>query len=214
MYLPGIHGHGIHETETASLSSSWLFAEPWPSTGSSPPQEKKLVNKHLIGSTRWYKWFSRSSQALQYFVHLQATSKQQLSTNWKFHIPDLKVNRRFPPNLVSTKIIGHILLIQVGTLDQLVGLSDDLGKLDVFVEQVTRFSENSPKLIIWWPWEQMRRTRPSSPNFTEPPKVSHPLFHRKVSNYLGDVLEEQRDKVFYLNFISSEGALIAIAPYA
>ena len=32
--------------------------------------------------------------------------KQQLSQNWKFHIPDLKV----------------------GTLDQLVGLSDDLGK--------------------------------------------------------------------------------------
>jgi len=63
----------------------------------------------------------------------QATAKQQLSTNWKFHIPDLKV----------------------GTLDQLVGLSDDLGKLDIFVEQITR----------------------------------------KVSNYLGEVLEEQRDKL-------------------
>jgi len=63
----------------------------------------------------------------------QATSKQQLSSNWKFHIPDLKV----------------------GTLDQLVGLSDDLGKLDSFVEQITR----------------------------------------KVSNYLGDVLEDQRDKL-------------------
>lgn len=63
----------------------------------------------------------------------QATSKQQLSSNWKFHIPDLKV----------------------GTLDQLVGLSDDLGKLDTFVEQITR----------------------------------------KVSNYLGDVLEDQRDKL-------------------
>ena len=48
--------------------------------------------------------------------HFQATSKQQLSSNWKFHIPDLKV----------------------GTLDQLVGLSDDLGKLDNFVEQITR----------------------------------------------------------------------------
>jgi V-type H+-transporting ATPase subunit C len=46
-----------------------------------------------------------------------ATSKnQQLSTNWKFPIPDLKV----------------------GTLDQLVGLSDDLGKLDSFVEGITR----------------------------------------------------------------------------
>merc|ERR1712142_629468 len=63
----------------------------------------------------------------------QATSKQQLSSNWKFHIPDLKV----------------------GTLDQLVGLSDDLGKLDNFVEQITR----------------------------------------KVANYLGDVLEDQRDKL-------------------
>ena len=39
-------------------------------------------------------------------IVLQATMKQQLSQNWKFHIPDLKV----------------------GTLDQLVGLSDDLGK--------------------------------------------------------------------------------------
>lgn len=45
------------------------------------------------------------------------TSKQNsLSVNYKFHIPDLKV----------------------GTLDQLVGLSDDLGKLDAFVETVTR----------------------------------------------------------------------------
>ena len=42
--------------------------------------------------------------------------KQQLSQNWKFHIPDLKV----------------------GTLDQLVGLSDDLGKkfLNLFAIQV------------------------------------------------------------------------------
>lgn len=47
------------------------------------------------------------------------------------------------------------LLFQVGTLDQLVGLSDDLGKLDGFVEQVTR----------------------------------------KVASYLGEVLEDQRDKL-------------------
>ena len=45
--------------------------------------------------------------------------------------------------------------MKVGTLDQLVGLSDDLGKLDLFVEQITR----------------------------------------KVANYLGDVLEDQRDKL-------------------
>lgn len=43
----------------------------------------------------------------------------------------------------------------MGTLDQLVGLSDDLGKLDGFVEQVTR----------------------------------------KVAQYLGEVLEDQRDKL-------------------
>ena len=63
----------------------------------------------------------------------QATSKQQLSSNWKYHIPDLKV----------------------GTLDQLVGLSDDLGKVDSYVEQVTR----------------------------------------KLANYLGDVLEDQRERL-------------------
>ncbi|KOC59771.1 V-type proton ATPase subunit C [Habropoda laboriosa] len=44
------------------------------------------------------------------------TVQHSLSVNYKFHIPDLKV----------------------GTLDQLVGLSDDLGKLDTYVEQVTR----------------------------------------------------------------------------
>ncbi|RWS23188.1 C subunit of V-ATPase-like protein [Leptotrombidium deliense] len=45
------------------------------------------------------------------------TSKQNdLCKNYKFHIPDLKV----------------------GTLDQLVGLSDDLSKLDAYVEMVCR----------------------------------------------------------------------------
>lgn len=63
------------------------------------------------------------------------TSKQNnLCDNFKFHIPDLKV----------------------GTLDQLVGLSDDLGKLDAYVEQSTR----------------------------------------KIASYLGDVLEDQRDKLY------------------
>ncbi len=46
----------------------------------------------------------------------QATAKHGLSTNWKFHIPDLKV----------------------GTLDQLVGLSDDLAKVDAYAEQMAR----------------------------------------------------------------------------
>jgi len=62
------------------------------------------------------------------------TSKQNsLSSNFRFPIPDLKV----------------------GTLDQLVGLSDDLGKLDAYVESITR----------------------------------------KIAAYLGDVLDEQRDKL-------------------
>ena len=30
------------------------IAEPWRNIGSSPHQEKKLANKHLIGSTRWF----------------------------------------------------------------------------------------------------------------------------------------------------------------
>ncbi|CAH1247826.1 ATP6V1C1 [Branchiostoma lanceolatum] len=58
---------------------------------------------------------------------------QNLSSNTKFHIPDLKV----------------------GTLDILVGLSDELGKLDSYVESVAR----------------------------------------KVAQYLGDVLEDQKDKL-------------------
>lgn len=48
-----------------------------------------------------------------------------------------------------------IFFLQVGTLDQLVGLSDDLGKLDAYVENITR----------------------------------------KVAIYLGEVLEDQRDKL-------------------
>lgn len=54
-----------------------------------------------------------------------------------------------PANLSTT------LSFKVGTLDQLVGLSDDLGKLDIYVEQITR----------------------------------------KVATYLGEVLEDQRDKL-------------------
>ncbi|XP_074659871.1 V-type proton ATPase subunit C 1-A-like [Tubulanus polymorphus] len=42
------------------------------------------------------------------------TKQNNLSVNWKFHIPDLKV----------------------GTLDVLVGLSDDLGKLDAYCEMI------------------------------------------------------------------------------
>ena len=101
----------------------------------------------------------------------QATSKNQLSTNWKFHIPDLKVSLWILARSIRQNFEMKWNLGQVGTLDQLVGLSDDLGKLDVFVEQVTRFT----KLV------------------TATFKLE---VCRKVSNYLGDVLEEQRDKVW------------------
>lgn len=67
-----------------------------------------------------------------------------LSVNHKFHIPDLKV----------------------GTLDQLVSLSDYLGKVDPHVERVTR----------------------------------------KVATYLGEVLEDQRDKL-YENLLANNSDL-------
>ncbi|BES96009.1 unnamed protein product [Nesidiocoris tenuis] len=56
-----------------------------------------------------------STQKTWETLHNMTTYQNNLSENYKFHIPDLKV----------------------GTLDQLVGLSDDLGKIDAFVEQVT-----------------------------------------------------------------------------
>ncbi|XP_058828768.1 V-type proton ATPase subunit C isoform X1 [Topomyia yanbarensis] len=77
--------------------------------------------------------------------HLTKT-QNNLCENYKFHIPDLKV----------------------GTLDQLVGLSDDLGKLDAYVEQSTR----------------------------------------KIASYLGDVLEDQRDKL-YENLQANNNDLIS-----
>lgn len=83
------------------------------------------------------------------------TSKQNsLCENFKFHIPDLKV-RRYVIIIYNYKKTISFVWFQVGTLDQLVGLSDDLGKLDAYVETSTR----------------------------------------KVAAYLGDVLEDQRDKL-------------------
>jgi V-type H+-transporting ATPase subunit C len=82
------------------------------------------------------------------------TSKQNnLSVNYKFHIPDLKVRPLVAFRLHCDPFYAPIM--QVGTLDQLVGLSDDLGKLDGYVDSVTK----------------------------------------KVASYLGEVLEDQRDKL-------------------
>lgn len=92
------------------------------------------------------------------------TSKQHnLCNNYKFHIPDLKVCLLYSyvteVQYICVYSYQHLTTIikslKVGTLDQLVGLSDDLGKLDTYVEQITR----------------------------------------KVANYLGEVLEDQRDKL-------------------
>lgn len=55
----------------------------------------------------------------------------------------------------------------MGTLDQLVGLSDDLGKLDSYVDAVTH----------------------------------------KVANYLGEVLEDNRDKL-HENLTANNGLYI------
>lgn len=55
----------------------------------------------------------------------------------------------------------------MGTLDQLVGLSDDLGKLDSYVDSVTH----------------------------------------KVANYLGEVLEDNRDKL-HENLTANNGVYI------
>ncbi|OWK63339.1 V-type proton ATPase subunit C 2 [Lonchura striata] len=70
------------------------------------------------------------------------TSKSNLSSNSKFHIPDLKV----------------------GTLDALVGLSDELGKLDSFAESVIK----------------------------------------KIAQYIGEVMEDSKDKV-QENLLASGG---------
>ena len=41
-------------TMSFACETTNTIAEPWRNIGSSPHQEKKLANKHLIGSTRWF----------------------------------------------------------------------------------------------------------------------------------------------------------------
>ncbi|NWY03812.1 VATC1 ATPase, partial [Nothoprocta ornata] len=81
-------------------------------------------------------------------LHAATTKHNNLSTNSKFNIPDLKV----------------------GTLDVLVGLSDELAKLDSFVEGVVK----------------------------------------KVAQYMGDVLEDSKDKV--QENLLANGGKVLIAP--
>ena len=93
--------------------------------------------------------FDRLNQVIQVvFQELSGTSifcpppgNFQATTVYKLEVPHTRPegdSSISPKSCFHQDHIGHLLLIQVGTLDQLVGLSDDLGKLDVFVEQVTR----------------------------------------------------------------------------
>ncbi|NXA45460.1 VATC1 ATPase, partial [Nothocercus julius] len=83
-------------------------------------------------------------------LHAATTKHNNLSTNSKFNIPDLKV----------------------GTLDVLVGLSDELAKLDAFVEGVVK----------------------------------------KVAQYMGDVLEDSKDKV-QENLLANGGKFETLSDY-
>lgn len=71
------------------------------------------------------------------------TRTNNLSVNNKFNIPDLKVRHVIcvpttgspPTSSRSGSYFCVFCLKQVGTLDVLVGLSDELAKLDTFVER-------------------------------------------------------------------------------
>ena len=56
---------------------------------------------------------------------------QPIASAFKLNIPNLKVNIL---NFFLTELFFYIIFNQVGTLDQLFGLSDELNKLDSFVE--------------------------------------------------------------------------------
>ncbi len=70
-----------------------------------------------------------------------ATTQTNLSTNHKFNIPELKVNLFHLKHWFIFNIFCICLMSfggvsqQVGTLDVLVGLTDELAKLDSFIER-------------------------------------------------------------------------------
>ena len=72
---------------------------------------------------------SKSSLGLPPLNHLnQISIKQDLSINWKFRMPELKI----------------------GTFDSLLSLSDGLDKVDSYVEQVTKVIYTlNIDLILW-----------------------------------------------------------------
>ncbi|KRF97873.1 V-type proton ATPase subunit C isoform X5 [Drosophila tropicalis] len=96
------------------------------------------------------------------------TSKQHnLCNNYKFHIPDLKV----------------------GTLDQLVGLSDDLGKLDTYVEQITRKVANYLNEVLEDQRDKLHENLQAN-NSPGPPDDSMPCRHHQRLKHLS--LRHQR----------------------
>ncbi|ELW72032.1 V-type proton ATPase subunit C 2 [Tupaia chinensis] len=124
------------------------------------------------------------------------TSKSNLSYNTKFGIPDFKV----------------------GTLDSLVGLSDELGKLDTFAERgrdgpgdapaettlLDRVPDEEPAWCRLWRGLQSRK-RSSRGLFSppllpltlpdmSPPPVSVPLIRRMAQSVV-DVMEDSKGKV-------------------
>ena len=84
-----------------NFSEYWLI---------SAPREKNILNRDPLN-------------------HLnQITNKQDLSINWKFRMPELKI----------------------GTFDSLLALSDGLDKVDSYVEQVTKVIYTlNIDLILW-----------------------------------------------------------------
>ena len=84
-----------------NFSEYWLI---------SAPREKNILNRDPLN-------------------HLnQITNKQDLSINWKFRLPELKI----------------------GTFDSLLALSDGLDKVDSYVEQVTKVIYTlNIDLILW-----------------------------------------------------------------
>lgn len=100
---------------TAAMTEFWLISAPGEKTC------QQTWDKLMVATTR----------------------TNNLSTNNKFNIPDLKVKQ---PSVFlsagnsltcgrSSWQVCTFCLEQVGTLDVLVGLSDELAKLDTFVER-------------------------------------------------------------------------------
>ncbi len=83
-----------------------------------------------------------------------ATTQTNLSTNHKFNIPELKVNLFHLKHWFIFNIFSICLMSfggvsqQVGTLDVLVGLSDELAKLDSFVERFHVYFDFLPECLV------------------------------------------------------------------